>query len=439
MKQEILWVRRLSKGFSQDWTLQETDLHLYAGELVWLCGTMGSGKSVLARLLTGYLQPDGGEFQIDGKTVELFPPFHAQRMGIRYVGTENCLVKTLTLGENLCLPRLPAACAGQYLRKTRFFADELCRQYGIPLDLNRPVRSMTLFETLQAECLRALRQRARLIVFDRVFSPLPTEEQAGFLRMLRILKENGVCALLITAGTVPVGSADRILVMDGGRIASDLPPQLFAGWISKTEAQPPLRIQAATSDEKNQPLSIATPEGGRITVPLEPVTGFICKSPERYRWYEDVASGCPGGWGHGISVLSWAQLQTGYFPDLSVLENLMMAAVGGRPLADRLYLKRFRNFIRKEFGGWIPIDPERWKEPLRHFGKREIEQVILHRQLLGPAQVLVLFGAVESGDLDVQDRFSAFLEHAKKFRKPVILVGRNDRALKSICIRLWKI
>ena len=211
MRREVLWARGIYQIFSQDRVLQDLDLHFYAGERVWLCGPLGSGKGVLARLLTGNLQSDGGEIRIDGNPVGIFPAFHAQRLGIRYVGMDSRLVQSLTLGENLCLPRLPAACAGRYSQKTRFFAEDMCRQFEITLDLDRPVRSLTLFEVLQAECLRALRQRARLIVFDRVFSPLSIEEQAGFLRLLERLKEYGICSLIVTAGTIPAFSADPCL------------------------------------------------------------------------------------------------------------------------------------------------------------------------------------------------------------------------------------
>jgi len=439
MRREVLWACGIYKFFSQDWVLQDLDLHFYAGERVWLCGSPGSGKGVLARLLTGNLQPDGGEIRIDGNPVSIFPAFHAQRLGIRYVGMDSRLVQSLTLGENICLPRLPAACAGHYSQKARLFAEDMCRQFEITLDLDRPVRSLTLFEVLQAECLRALRQRARFIVFDRVFSPLSIEEQAGFLRLLERLKEYGICSLIVTAGTIPAFSADRILIMDGGRVTADLPPQLFPGWLAKTASDIPTPIQPMPSAEKAGQFLLEPPEGERITVPLGAVTGLLCKSPERYRWYEDTASVRPGGWGQGISGLSWVQLQTGYFPDLSILENLMMAAAGERPLAERLYLKLFRNFIWKEFSGWIPIDQKRWKEPLRHFGKREIEQVILHRQLLGPARILVLFGAADSGGTDVQARFSAFLDHAEKLKKHVMLVGRNRNSLESICTQLREI
>ena len=70
-------MENVSKSFKEKQVLEQVNMELEAGRIVGLVGKNGSGKTVLMKLLCGFLFPDQGEIRVDGKRVgkEIdFPP-----------------------------------------------------------------------------------------------------------------------------------------------------------------------------------------------------------------------------------------------------------------------------------------------------------------------------------------------------------------------------
>ena len=59
-------VNNISKHFGSQKALNEVSFEISGGEIVGFLGPNGAGKSTLMKILTGYLQPDGGSAQISG-------------------------------------------------------------------------------------------------------------------------------------------------------------------------------------------------------------------------------------------------------------------------------------------------------------------------------------------------------------------------------------
>lgn len=427
MKQELFWARQLRKQFYHTAVLDRIELHLYRGELICLCGPSGSGKSVLAQLLTGRLKPDGGAIWMAGAPVRLYPPLRAHALGACYLTPEIQLVETLSLGENLCLPALPRACAGGYAAKTALRAQKVLDICGVSLDLRRRVRELPLFERLLAACVRAWRQQVRLLVCDGAFLMLSAREQDKLLDLLRAMCADGMCVVLVTQETVALQQADRVLLMENGLLTADLPAADFLA-LPQRAAPPSFPV---LQQENLRPQLLSAPDGDtrRITVAPGGVTGLLCADLQQYRWYRSH----PEIYGKQAVLLTGAQLECETFPDLSVAENLLLAAVRTLPAADRLRVRRFHHFAARECHEWLPIPLARWGEPMHHFGKQEIEQVILHRFVLAPARTLVLADVVDGDVQDVRQRFAPFLEHACARGKTVLLLSKNAACLQALC------
>src|SRR5207245_10146255 len=77
----ILEIRGVSKRFGSTQALDDVSLALQAGEIHALLGENGAGKSTLIKIMTGVVQPDGGELVVDGRPVRVGSAREAEAPG----------------------------------------------------------------------------------------------------------------------------------------------------------------------------------------------------------------------------------------------------------------------------------------------------------------------------------------------------------------------
>ena len=65
----ILETRGLTKNFGSKTALKEINLSIYRGKIIGLLGPNGSGKTTLIKLISGLIQPSGGEIRINGSPI----------------------------------------------------------------------------------------------------------------------------------------------------------------------------------------------------------------------------------------------------------------------------------------------------------------------------------------------------------------------------------
>ncbi len=95
--------KKLVKSFGTRTVLKGIDLHIKAGEIVFILGTSGTGKSVLLKNTVGLMKPDSGEIWIDGENVSNFSEqqFLPIRKKCGMVFQHPALFDSLTIYENI--------------------------------------------------------------------------------------------------------------------------------------------------------------------------------------------------------------------------------------------------------------------------------------------------------------------------------------------------
>ncbi|MBL7544691.1 MAG: ABC transporter ATP-binding protein [Bdellovibrionaceae bacterium] len=95
--------KNLVKSFGTRTVLKGIDLHIKAGEIVFILGTSGTGKSVLLKNTVGLLRPDSGEIWIDGENVSGYSEeqFLSIRKKCGMVFQHPALFDSLTIYENI--------------------------------------------------------------------------------------------------------------------------------------------------------------------------------------------------------------------------------------------------------------------------------------------------------------------------------------------------
>jgi simple sugar transport system ATP-binding protein len=222
----ILALENVSKFFGKVIALNGVTLRLKRGEVHCLLGDNGAGKSTLIKTLAGVHAPSSGEYLVDGKPVHFDSPKEALDLGIATVYQDLALVPLLSVARNFFMGREP--------QKKRFglfsvmdldLAAETSRaklgEMGINVrDPHQPIGTMSGGEKQCLAIARAIHFGARVLILDEPTAALDARaEYEVFLRFSQLVA--GRMAILISHRFSTVRMADRIIVLDKGRVAEE--------------------------------------------------------------------------------------------------------------------------------------------------------------------------------------------------------------------------
>jgi ABC-type uncharacterized transport system ATPase subunit len=198
------------------------DLAVLPGEIHALLGENGAGKSTLVKMLYGLLQPDSGVLTWQGQRVAIDGPAAARALGIGMVFQHFSLFDSLTVAENvaLALPEVPVD--GALVDRLAKFS----RVYGLPLDPERPVDTLSVGERQRIEIARCLLQDPKLLILDEPTAVLTPQEATQLFGTLRRLAGEGRGILYITHRLDEVRRfCDRATVLRHGRRVAECDPR----------------------------------------------------------------------------------------------------------------------------------------------------------------------------------------------------------------------
>lgn len=217
----------LSKQFGALLALQQVSFSLLPGEVLGLAGWNGAGKSVLAMLLSGLVEPSEGELYLDGKRIRW--PFNARALGIEVVHQQPSLADELDVVENIFLGRelgWPQR-VGWLKIPNRRQMEHRATQVLSDLDLRLPslytrVSNLTSEQRQLVALARTLVSTARLVIVDEPTIQLGYASQQKLLTLIRQWQQQGV-AVLFSSNNLDhlFAVADRVLVLRQGRIVAD--------------------------------------------------------------------------------------------------------------------------------------------------------------------------------------------------------------------------
>jgi simple sugar transport system ATP-binding protein len=170
------------------------NLKIKSGEIHALLGENGAGKSTLVRMIYGILKPDAGEIYFDGKKVSIDSPAHARELGVAMVFQHFSLFDSLTVVENISLGMDHA----NDLKQLASQISEVSQHYGLPLDPQRHVYTLSVGERQRIEIIRCLLQQPKLLIMDEPTSVLTPQEVDKLFVTLRCLSAEGMAILYIS-------------------------------------------------------------------------------------------------------------------------------------------------------------------------------------------------------------------------------------------------
>jgi general nucleoside transport system ATP-binding protein len=185
-------------------------------------GENGAGKSTLMKIIVGAVQPDAGEMQFDGQPVRVASPRAARRLGISMVHQHFSLFDTLTVAQNVWL----GLDRGPTLAEVTQRITTVAQRYGLPLEPQRPVHSLSVGERQRVEIVRALLTAPRLLILDEPTSVLTPQAVRALFVTLRQLAEGGTSILYISHKLDEIRSlCQHCTVLRGGRVTGEVDPR----------------------------------------------------------------------------------------------------------------------------------------------------------------------------------------------------------------------
>lgn len=190
-----LELRSISKRYPGCLANDRIDLRIQPGEIHALLGENGAGKSTLMKIIYGVTQPDSGELYWQGQRIQVRDPAQARDLGIGMVFQHFSLFETLTVAQNIALALGRQAGTPQQLEpKIR----EVSQRYGMGLEPERLVHSLSIGERQRVEIIRCLMQDIRLLILDEPTSVLTPQEVDELFVTLRALAAEGCSILFIS-------------------------------------------------------------------------------------------------------------------------------------------------------------------------------------------------------------------------------------------------
>ncbi|MBL6958348.1 MAG: ABC transporter ATP-binding protein [Rhodospirillales bacterium] len=204
--------------------VRDVSFDVKPGELVCLLGPSGCGKTTLLRLAAGLEIVQQGQISIGDKTVGLGETGHHMPPEVRGVGLmfqDYALFPHLTILENVTFG-LTDSNGARYA-----WARDSLSRIGLGGTINVYPHTLSGGQQQRVALLRALATEPRVLLLDEPFSGMDVTLRANVREQtLTILKETGVATLMVTHDPEEaMFMADRILVMQGGRIIQAGTPQ----------------------------------------------------------------------------------------------------------------------------------------------------------------------------------------------------------------------
>ena len=259
----LLEMQQICKAFSGVYANDHVDLMVEKGEIHALLGENGAGKTTLMNILFGIYSADSGQILWKGEPVRFASPKDAIAAGIGMVQQHFSLVRKMTVLDNIILN----------LRDNRFVLDRkqarqrvcaLAEKYGLTVDPDAQVGSLSVGEQQRVEILKALYRDVELLILDEPTGVLTPQETAQFFEVLRALQKEGYGIIIITHRMSEIMAiSDRVTILrDGKKVAQ----------LVTAETQPDELSRHMIGRELNESYDVDTPPGEETLLSLEAIS-----------------------------------------------------------------------------------------------------------------------------------------------------------------------
>ncbi|MFD5828525.1 sugar ABC transporter ATP-binding protein [Lentzea sp. NPDC060358] len=441
----VIEVAGVTKTFAGVRALSDVDFTLARGEVHALVGENGAGKSTLIKVLTGIHTVDSGRIRRDGNISTIYQEVN--------------LVPLMSVSANLFLGREPRTRFGLIDRARRDAqAAEVLRDYGITADVRRPLGELAVGEQQMVALARAVAADAEVVIMDEPTSSLEPREVETLLGVVGKLHRDGIAIIYVSHRMDELYRiCDTVTVLRDGRNVHSGPlrdlPRIelvslmlgrSVGEIQKhgttafgeghhAGTQPVLEAVGLTSRPRIDGVSVSVRPGevvglagllgsGRTetakaiigALPLDGGTVLVAGKP--------VPHSVKGSTRAGISMLSEDRKTEGIIPNLSVRENIVLAAL---PRLSRFGItsRARQDRIVDTFVQRLRIKVSSPEQKVSELSGGNQQKVLLARWLCTEPKILLLDEPTRGIDVGAKAEVQALIDELAREGLAVLLIS----------------
>ena len=460
----VLSLRGVSKAFGAVQAVRDVSFDCRGGEIHALVGENGSGKSTLLGMASGFLAPDAGEIEIDGRRRRRGSPAEARRLGLGIAYQTTSHVLDLSVAENLYLAA-PAKERPTYARMEKWAVATL-EEFGVDLPVSARVGGLSLAQRQFLEVVKALLARPKVLLLDEPTTALGPQEVQQLHALVHERSRAGVGIVYVSHRLPEVLEiADRVSVLRDGvkqgtfDAAGMSEEALVAHMIGRPlqlafpERDGDGRVPAVMLDvaalrgdrfgpvdlkvEKGEILGLAGAEGNGQTQFLRALAGVERAAGSASCDGAGLAAKSPlSALRQGVVLLSGDRMRESLFPVLSVRSNTTIQVLRRLAPAGFLNRRRERRTVN-DMAGRLRIRMASVEQPVQSLSGGNQQKVSLTRPFLRGDVKLILADEPTQG-VDVGARFDIYEALRAKANEGVALIVKSSDPLElaGLCDRV---
>lgn len=218
----LLITRNLSRHFGGLKAVDMVDLAVAKGEVRALIGPNGAGKTTLVSLIAGRIEPSSGAIGFDGRNITHLPAHKRVQLGIAYTFQITSIFANLTVADNVALAVQRTHSEGRG-SVAAGVADVLMR-VGLADRAKSQAGVLAYGHQRLLELAMGLALKPRLLILDEPTQGLSDGEIENFIGLIGELRKETTILLIEHNMNVVMRLADRITVLDTGKVLAEGTP-----------------------------------------------------------------------------------------------------------------------------------------------------------------------------------------------------------------------
>ena len=444
------------------------ELDVQYGEILALLGENGSGKTTLMNMISGIYHPDDGQIFVAGQPVSISSPVDAQNLGIGMIHQHFKLVEVFTAMENIVLGT-PGKLPGKKALKAQ--VKELCANYGLEIDPEKPVYEMSVSEKQTVEILKVLYRGAKILILDEPTAVLTPQETDKLFAILRQMKAKGCAIIIITHKLNEVlAISDRVTILRKGKSVGSVATagvdaakltELMVGHAVSLSIRRPepkdvhtiLKVVDLTVDKPDgskglddvsfhihsgEILGVAGVAGSGQKELCEAIAGLIPakKGAVLYK-KENILGKSPEAiidLGISMSFVPEDRLGMGLVASMGMTDNMLLKSyrAGKGPFVDRAPAKA----LAKKLVEKLSIVTPGIETPVRLMSGGNVQKVLLGREIESNPNLLITAYPVRGLDINSSYVIYDLLNQQKEKGVAVMFIGEDLDVLLELCDRI---
>ncbi len=226
MPEPLLAVRDIHTYYGDSYVLQGLSLELAAGRIVAILGRNGMGKTTLIRSVAGLTPPREGDIRFRGRSLRGRPPYEIAQAGIALVPQGRRIFRSLSVRENLLLPRSGLARP----RPGAWTLDSVLAEFPqLGERIDHPGGALSGGEQQMLAVGRALMANPDLVLMDEPSEGLAPKLVQQIEAIMKRVRAHGHAVLLVEQNfALAMSVADYLYVVSAGRFVFQGTPQALA-------------------------------------------------------------------------------------------------------------------------------------------------------------------------------------------------------------------